>query len=108
VSRAAPSGILPEQAHPVSGVPLSVAPLTWSHAAFVSAVLDYLERLGKVYVCASGDLTKRKIMPALYHLFAEDRIGPDCIILGAGRKPMDDGTFRALTLEALSEAGLGA
>jgi GH15 family glucan-1,4-alpha-glucosidase len=53
VSRAAPSGILPEQAHPVSGRPLSVAPLTWSHAAFVSAVLDYMERLEKVYVCAS-------------------------------------------------------
>ncbi len=56
---------------------------------------------------ASGDLTKRKIMPALFHLFAEGRIGSDCIIVGTGRKHMDDEAFRALTLEALAEAGLG-
>ncbi len=55
---------------------------------------------------ASGDLTRRKILPALFHLFAEGRIGPDCIVVGTGRKPMDDETFRALTLEALAEAGL--
>ena len=55
----------------------------------------------------SGDLTKRKIMPALFHLFAEGRIGTDCIVVGTGRKHMDDEAFRALTLEALAEAGLG-
>ncbi|MGB9904811.1 MAG: glycoside hydrolase family 15 protein [Desulfotomaculales bacterium] len=38
------SGALPEQLHPESGEPLSVAPLVWSHAAFVLAVRDYLER----------------------------------------------------------------
>ena len=43
--RAAESGILPEQVHPYTGEPLSVAPLTWSHAEFVSATLDYLDRL---------------------------------------------------------------
>ena len=56
---------------------------------------------------ASGDLTKRKILPALFHLFAEGRIGRDCIVVGTGRKQMDDETFRALTLEALAESGLG-
>jgi len=56
---------------------------------------------------ASGDLTKRKIMPALFHLFAEGRIGRDCIVVGTGRKQMDDESFRELTLEALAEAGLG-
>lgn len=38
------AGLLPEQLHPFSGAPLSVCPLTWSHAAFVSAVQDYLVR----------------------------------------------------------------
>jgi glucose-6-phosphate 1-dehydrogenase len=56
---------------------------------------------------ASGDLTKRKILPALFHLFAEGRIGSDCIIVGTGRNPMDDEAFRDLTLEALAESGLG-
>ena len=40
---ALPSGVLAEQVHPYSGAPLSVSPLTWSHAAFVSTVQAYLE-----------------------------------------------------------------
>lgn len=43
--RALPSGILPEQLHPETGAPLSVAPLTWSHAEFVATTLDYLDRM---------------------------------------------------------------
>ncbi len=38
------TGAMPEQVHPESGEPLSVAPLTWSHAEFVCTVLDYLDR----------------------------------------------------------------
>ena len=38
------SGILPEQMHPHTGAPLSVAPLVWSHATFVETVLLYLEK----------------------------------------------------------------
>ncbi len=40
-SKALPSGVLAEQVHPHTGEPLSVSPLTWSHAAFVSAVQHY-------------------------------------------------------------------
>lgn len=45
VARAAPTGILAEQVDPFSGAPLSVSPLTWSHAEFVSTALLYLDRL---------------------------------------------------------------
>ncbi len=38
------TGILSEQLNPNSGTPLSVAPLTWSHAAYVIAVNKYLEK----------------------------------------------------------------
>jgi GH15 family glucan-1,4-alpha-glucosidase len=41
---ALPTGILPEQIHPVTYEPLSVAPLTWSHAQFLTTVLNYLDR----------------------------------------------------------------
>lgn len=44
-SRALPSGVLPEQVDPYTGKVLSVAPLTWSHAAFVLAVHRVAERL---------------------------------------------------------------
>lgn len=40
------SGVLPEQLDPTSGTPLSVCPLTWSHATFVLAVTEYLEKKG--------------------------------------------------------------
>jgi GH15 family glucan-1,4-alpha-glucosidase len=40
---AQPSGVLAEQLHPYTGEPLSVSPLTWSHAAYVKSVLSYLE-----------------------------------------------------------------
>jgi GH15 family glucan-1,4-alpha-glucosidase len=50
-SRALPSGVLAEQVHPFTDQPLSVAPLTWSHAAFVTTVLEYLDKLGEVDIC---------------------------------------------------------
>ena len=43
-TNALPSGVLAEQVHPMSGAPLSVSPLTWSHSAYVWAVLAYAEK----------------------------------------------------------------
>jgi GH15 family glucan-1,4-alpha-glucosidase len=47
-TRALPSGILSEQVHPHTGEPLSVSPLTWSHAAFVSTVQHYARRASAI------------------------------------------------------------
>ena len=44
VKRARPSGILGEQVHPETGEPLGVAPLSWSHAEVVAALVEYLEK----------------------------------------------------------------
>ncbi len=41
---ALPSGILAEQLDPYSGQPVSVSPLTWSHAAYLSTLHTYLQR----------------------------------------------------------------
>jgi glucoamylase len=43
-AHALPSGILAEQVDPYTGQPVSVSPLTWSHAAYVSTMLTYLQR----------------------------------------------------------------
>jgi GH15 family glucan-1,4-alpha-glucosidase len=40
IRHALPSGVLPEQIHPVNGSPLSVAPLIWSHAELINTMLD--------------------------------------------------------------------
>jgi GH15 family glucan-1,4-alpha-glucosidase len=42
---ALPSGVLPEQIDPQTGRPLSVSPLTWSHAAFVTTVRQYQQKM---------------------------------------------------------------
>jgi GH15 family glucan-1,4-alpha-glucosidase len=49
-TRAEESGILSEQIHPMTGEPLSVSPLTWSHAEFVSTTLQYLDRKAELSV----------------------------------------------------------
>ncbi len=43
-----PSGVLAEQIHPVSGEPVSVSPLTWSHSTFVATVENYLLKLSEL------------------------------------------------------------
>ncbi len=45
------SGIMSEQLHPVTGQQLSVAPLVWSHAEFVRAVIAYLDKLEALGIC---------------------------------------------------------
>ncbi|MFF2090286.1 glycoside hydrolase family 15 protein [Paenibacillus sp. NPDC058174] len=44
VDHALQSGLLPEQLNPYDGTPLSVAPLTWSHATLVQSVSKYAEK----------------------------------------------------------------
>jgi GH15 family glucan-1,4-alpha-glucosidase len=53
---ALPSGVMAEQLHPYTGEPLSVSPLTWSHAAYAATVLDYLESAPSGGTTAPGPL----------------------------------------------------
>lgn len=50
-SHALESGVLAEQVHPYTNEPLSVSPLTWSHATVVSTAIKYLEKLEELQVC---------------------------------------------------------
>jgi glucoamylase len=43
-SRKLPSGVLAEQVHPYTNAPMSVSPLTWSHATVVEVVQAYLDK----------------------------------------------------------------
>ena len=49
--RSLPSGILAEQVNPYTNAPLSVSPLTWSHATFIAAIIEYLDKLSELAVC---------------------------------------------------------
>ncbi len=39
------TGVLAEQIHSYTGEPLSVSPLSWSHAEFIDTMTDYVEKL---------------------------------------------------------------
>ena len=52
---------------------------------------------------ANGDLTKRKLLPALYRLAYERRIPPGFAILGISRTAMTDDAFRAKMRESVQE-----
>ena len=47
-----------------------------------------------VILGASGDLTSRKLVPALYNLFLEKRLPEVCTVIGAGRSPMTSEEWR--------------
>jgi glucose-6-phosphate 1-dehydrogenase len=50
---------------------------------------------------ANGDLTKRKLMPALYRLAYERRIPPTFAVVGNSRTAMEDDQFREKMREAV-------
>src|SRR4029453_2546219 len=43
---------------------------------------------------ASGDLTKRKLIPALYNLRRNGLLSDDFVVLGVARQPLSDDEFR--------------
>jgi glucose-6-phosphate 1-dehydrogenase len=52
---------------------------------------------------ATGDLTLRKLLPALYYRFHDGQIPEDSRIIGAARSDLDDGAYREHAAEALKE-----
>jgi GH15 family glucan-1,4-alpha-glucosidase len=57
-SRALPSGVLAEQFDPYTGAPISVSPLTWSHATAMTTVMNYLLRHARLSGRPSGCLAE--------------------------------------------------
>ncbi|MSU72091.1 MAG: glucose-6-phosphate dehydrogenase [Opitutus sp.] len=52
---------------------------------------------------ASGDLTARKLIPAVYNLAADNLLPPDFFLVGYGRTPMPDDAFRQVAVDAIKE-----
>ena len=55
-----------------------------------------------VILGASGDLTSRKLLPALYEMITRKGLGEGCRILGVSGSPLNDESFRARAREALA------
>jgi GH15 family glucan-1,4-alpha-glucosidase len=64
--RCLPSGVMAEQVDPYSGRPLSVSPLTWSHAAYVTTVLEFLDKESDLNLCETcGQPRNLREMPQI-------------------------------------------
>jgi len=70
----------------------------------------FLQGLGKhrgvpptalVIFGASGDLTARKLLPAVYNLGHDNLLPPEFALVGFGRKPVGDDGFRSHAAEAV-------
>lgn len=61
----------------------------------------------QVYVIfgASGDLTKRKLIPAIYNLYVYNQLPQKFAILGASRTEMSDEEFRDKMIQAIKDFG---
>ncbi|HSG94725.1 MAG TPA: glucose-6-phosphate dehydrogenase, partial [Afifellaceae bacterium] len=62
-----------------------------------------VEPFDYVVVGGTGDLARRKLLPALYHRFADGQIPDNCRVIGASRRAMSGEEFRAMTRRALTE-----
>jgi len=52
---------------------------------------------------ATGDLTKRKLVPALYSLFVQDLLPEKFVLLGSSRTSLTDSEFRSKMKDAINE-----
>ena len=50
---------------------------------------------------ASGDLTKRKLAPSLFNIYAKNLMPDDFRILGVGRTKLDDDSFRDIVSKGI-------
>ncbi len=62
-----------------------------------------VEDFDMVVFGATGDLTLRKLLPALYHRFRDGQFSGACRIIAAARSDLDDSSYRARAEAALHE-----
>ena len=56
---------------------------------------------------ASGDLTKRKLIPALYNLAKDNLLSRQFAVVGSARRPMTNESFREKLTEEMKEFATG-
>lgn len=65
------------------------------------ALERHVDSLSFTIFGAHGDLTKRKLIPAMYALFLQGLLPKGFVLLGTSRTPMSDEQFRNLMKESL-------
>jgi glucose-6-phosphate 1-dehydrogenase len=65
--------------------------------------LEPVDPFDYVIFGATGDLTMRKLLPALYRRFADGQVPGDARIIGTARSPLDDEAYRERAGKSLRE-----
>lgn len=76
------------------------------HDTTDSLVNPYARPVGPASIVifgAAGDLTKRKLIPALCNLFNENLLADGCAIIGVGRTALDTATYRKRVAEDVAK-----
>ncbi len=81
-----------------------VAPATLAHEHTGETSMRKAARCAMVILGAGGDLTRRKLMPALAHLACDGLMDPESIIIGVGRDNFTDDSWRAAMGDALKDS----
>ncbi len=66
-------------------------------------VIKPVDTFDYVVFGATGDLTLRKLLPALYYRFRDGQFSEECRIIGAARSEHDDASFRKMAQAALEK-----
>src|SRR5580704_3209684 len=69
----------------------------------LSATHKAVEPCSIIIFGASGDLTARKLIPALYHLFKDKQMPSDFRVIGFARREKSDDAWRAELRTALDQ-----
>jgi len=81
-----------------------VAPAKLAHEHVAEPSMRKAARCAMVILGAGGDLTRRKLMPALAHLACDGLLDPESIIIGVGRDNYTDDSYRSAMGEALKHS----
>jgi len=57
---------------------------------------------------ASGDLTRRKLLPSIFEIFTQNLLDEKFYLLGAGRKKLSDDDFRKVAQQAIRQNSIDA
>ncbi len=87
-NHALPSDVLAEQVHPETNAPLSVSPLTWSHATVVSTMVGYQQKLNEMTKCESCGQPRLATLPVVPPTVDADSPGESDLDDDAGPIPI--------------------
>jgi glucose-6-phosphate 1-dehydrogenase len=69
----------------------------------MAIIMTQIDKFLFVIFGGTGDLSQRKLMPALFNLYKENQLPEKFAILGLGRKPFNDRTYREKMSESIQQ-----